>query len=71
MLRAVGLRGDGGTGDLRGATGAMSESVGLAAWAVEMLKDNLGFADREASMLMGCYLIEVMDVMLYAVGWID
>jgi len=53
VFRAVGLAGEGGTGDLSGAIGDLSDKVGLVTWAVEveMLKDNLGFADREASML--------------------
>lgn len=53
MFRAVGLRGDGGTGDLSGCMGDLRDSTGRLAWAVvEMLKDNLGFAALEASMLM-------------------
>jgi len=62
VFRAVGLAGEGGTGDLSGAIGDFSDKVGLATWAVEveMLKDNLGFADREASMLM----VVCLDVLL-------
>jgi len=44
--------GDGGTGDLSGAIGDLSDRAGLVTGAVEMLRDNLGFADRVASMLM-------------------
>ena len=55
MLCAVGLIGDGGTGDLRGdlngAKGDITDKAGLLVEAVEMLKDNLGLAVREASML--------------------
>jgi len=62
-LRAVGVSGDGGTGDfigdLRGAMGDLRDRAGLLADAVEMLKDNLGFADREASMLMVFWLTDV------------
>jgi len=61
VFRAVGVRGDGGTGefkgDLNGAMGDLSDSDGLVAWAVEMVKDNLGFPAREASMLMVFCLI--------------
>jgi len=52
-------------GDLSGAIGDFSNRVGLAAWAVEveMLKDNLGLADREASMLMVvCLIIIDLDL---------
>lgn len=56
MFRAVGLRGEGGIGDLKGLNGDFSDSDGRdpeeAAAVVEMFKDNLGFAEREASMLM-------------------
>ncbi len=59
MFRAVGLAGEGGTGDLSGVIGDLSDKVGLDAWAVEveMLKANLGFADLEASILMVGWLI--------------
>jgi len=54
VFRAVGLAGEGGTGDLSGVIGDLSDKLGLDIWAVEveMLRANLGFADREASMLM-------------------
>jgi len=54
VFRAVGLAGEGGTGDLSGVIGDLSDKLGLVIWAVEveMLRANLGFADREASMLM-------------------
>jgi len=58
-LRAVGVIGDGGTGDFRGAMGDLRDRAGLLTDAVEMLKDNLGFADREASMLMVFWLTNV------------
>lgn len=62
-MRAVGVSGDGGTGDfigdLRGAMGDLRDRTGLLAAAVEMLKDNLGFADREASMLTVFWLTNV------------
>lgn len=57
MLRAVGLRGDGGTGDLRGARGDLRDRLGLedgVVVAVEMFKDNLGLEALEASMLTEC-----------------
>jgi hypothetical protein len=44
-------------GDLSGAMGDLSDSAGLVVWAVEMFKANLGFADREASILMVGWLI--------------
>ena len=61
MFRAVGLAGEGGTGDLNGAIdtgdiaiGDLSDKAGLETGAeeVEMLKANLGFADRAASILI-------------------
>lgn len=63
-MRAVGLQGDGGTtGDLSGASGDLSDRLGLVCWAVvavEMFKDNLGFADLEASMLTDCWWTGLM-----------
>ncbi len=57
VLRAVGLRGDGEMGDIRGAKGDFRARLGRVAGMalpVEMLKDNLGLEAREASMLTGC-----------------
>jgi hypothetical protein len=56
VLRAVGLAGDGEIGDFIGLIGDFSDRLGLAAEegaVVEMLKDSLGFATREASILNG------------------
>jgi len=61
VFRTVGLMGDGGTGDfigdLRGVKGVLSDKAGLVAEAVEMLKDNFGLADREASILVMFWLM--------------
>jgi len=67
VLRTVGLRGDGGTGDfmgdLSGVMGALRDRAGLVdeAAAVEMLRDNLGFADLEASMLTDLFDVGLID----------
>jgi hypothetical protein len=58
VFRAVGLIGDGGTGDLKGAMGDLRARAGLlVVVAVEMLRDSLGLADREASILEMSVLI--------------
>jgi hypothetical protein len=65
VLCTVGLIGAGDTGDfkgdLRGPMGDLSERLGRVAELaeVEMLRDNLGLADREASMLTGFWTIAV------------
>lgn len=56
VLRAVGLMGDGDTGDRRGSKGDLRDSDGRPAVCtveVEMLKDNFGFATLEESMVDG------------------
>lgn len=52
MLRAVGLIGDGDTGERIGATGESRDSDGLAGWfAVEMLSESFGLTPLAASIL--------------------
>lgn len=68
MFRAVGLVGAGETGDLSGANGDLSDSEGRLAWEaveVEMLKANLGFATREASILTVDVLVSGYVVMCW------
>lgn len=60
VFRAVGLMGEGDTGDFRGVRGDFNDNEGRTAWelaVVEMLKDNLGLATREASMLSVVVLV--------------
>jgi hypothetical protein len=60
VFRAVGLRGEGGTGDFMGVIGDFNDNEGRVAWeveVVEMLKDNFGLATREASMLAVVVLV--------------
>jgi hypothetical protein len=71
-LRAVGESGDGGTGDRRGddtaSEGDLRDNEGLVdVEAVEMLRESLGFAALEASILT----VLCVDVLRYVVDVLE